>query len=73
MWFCDRKQMFEFLENRIQDYKKKKLFDFFLFCNKIISKPSLKSEKETISPAPPQALGGDGRRRKLSLDGAAYL
>jgi hypothetical protein len=38
-----------------------------------MSSPSLKSEKETILQLSPQALGGDDRRRKSPLDGAAYL
>ena len=37
--------------------KKKRFFLFFLLYNKRISKPSLKSEKETISPAQSTGLG----------------
>ena len=44
MCFSDRKHLFE-------------LLDFCLFFNKRISKPSLKSEKETISPAQSTGLG----------------
>ena len=37
------------------------------------SKPSLKSEEwKPFLQLSPQALGGDGRRRKSPLDGAAY-
>ena len=41
--------------DRIQDNEKKRIYFFFL--NKRIPKPSLKSEKETTSPAQTTGLG----------------
>ena len=51
MCFSDRTQLSELLDN-----ENKIKLDFFV-CNKMISKPSLKSEKETISPAQSTGLG----------------
>ena len=60
--------------DRIQDIEDKNKIIFFLFLNKKgYLSPLWRVRRKPFLQLSPQALGGDGRRRKSPLDGPAYL